>query len=96
VLVFIHMEQPALNQTRVHQRVSEDGHNVPPEIIRSRMPRAMKNVAAALPLVYEARLLDNASRATPFKEVALVRKGRRVRTAEPLPPWAEEMLRDIP
>jgi predicted ABC-type ATPase len=96
VLVFIHLEPPALNEARVRQRVSEGGHNVPPEKIRSRLPRTMKNVAVALPLVDEARLLDNASREAPFKEVALVRSGRRVRMVDPLPPWAEEMLRDIP
>jgi predicted ABC-type ATPase len=79
VLVFIHMEQPALNQTRVHQRVSEGGHNVAPEIMRSRMPRTMKNIAVAQPRVDQARPLDSASGATPFKEVALVSKGRCVR-----------------
>jgi predicted ABC-type ATPase len=96
ILVYIHLEHLGLNEARVHQRVSEGGHNVPPEKIRSRLPRTMMNVAAALPLADEARLLDNSLRAAPFKEVALVRKGRRIRTADPLPPWAEEMLRDIP
>jgi predicted ABC-type ATPase len=96
VLVFIHLEQPELNEARVRQGVSEGGHHVPPEITRSRLPRTMKNVAAALPLVDEARLLDNASGATPFKEVALVRKGRCVRTVDPLPSWAQKMMRNFP
>ncbi len=96
ILVYIHLDHVGLNEARVHQRVSEGGHNVPPGKIRSRLPRTMKHVAAALPLVDEARLLDNSLRASPFKEVALVRKGRRIRTVVPLASWAEEMLRDIP
>ncbi|MEJ2157018.1 MAG: zeta toxin family protein [Desulfobacteraceae bacterium] len=96
ILVYIHLDHVGLNEARVHQRVSEGGHNVPPDKIRSRLPRTMKNVAAALPLVDEARLLDNSLRTTPFKEAALVRKGRRIRVAAPLPSWAEEIMRDIP
>lgn len=96
VLVYIHLERTGLNEARVSQRVSEGGHNVPPEKIRARLPRTMKNVSVALQLVDEARLLDNSSRQRPFDEVALVRKGRRFRTKDPLPAWAEEMLRDIP
>jgi predicted ABC-type ATPase len=96
VLVYIHLEHLGLNEARVSQRVNEGGHNVPAEKIRTRLPRTMKNVAVTLPLVDEARLLDNSFRDVPFKEVALVRKGRRIRTTSPLPPWAEEMLRDIP
>lgn len=96
VLVYIHLEHLGLNEARVFQRVSEGGHSVPPEKIRTRLPRTMENVAVALTLADEARLLDNSSRSDPFKEIALARKGRRIRTVDPLPHWAEEMLRDIP
>jgi len=95
ILVYIHLEGIELNEARVFQRVSEGGHTVPSEKIRTRLPRTMKNVAVALQLVDEARLLDNSSRHNPYREVALVRKGRRVRSINPLPAWAEEMLRDI-
>ena len=96
VLVYIHLDHLGLNEARVFQRVTEGGHSVPLNKIRSRLPRTMKNMAVALQVVDEARLLDNSYRDNPFKEVALVRKGRCIRTADPLPSWAEEMLRDIP
>lgn len=96
VLVYIHLESPQLNEARVRQRVSEGGHNVPADKIRSRIPRTMKNIAAILPLVDSARLLDNSSRENPFRQVAGVRRGRKRLLADPLPPWAEEILRDIP
>jgi predicted ABC-type ATPase len=95
VLVYIHLVSAGLNEARVSQRVTEGGHSVPPEKIRARLPRTMENVAVALQLVDEARLLDNSSRAEAFREIAVVRKGRCVRTVDVLPDWAEEMLRGV-
>ncbi|MGD8837507.1 MAG: zeta toxin family protein [Desulfobacteraceae bacterium] len=96
ILVYIHLDTLALNEARVHQRISEGGHSVPTEKIRSRLPRTMKNVAVALQLADEARLLDNSYRDKPFQQVALIRKGGRIQTTDPLPCWAKEMLKNIP
>ena len=96
ILVYIHLDSLALNEARVHQRLSEGGHSVPPEKIRSRLPRTLKNVAVALPLVDEARLLDNSYQDRPFQTVARVIRGRRIETVDPLPAWAEEMLAETP
>jgi predicted ABC-type ATPase len=96
ILVYIHLDPPALNEARVHQRVAEGGHNVPPEKIRSRIPRTMKHIAAVLPLVDEAHLLNNSFRDNPYLEVAVVKHGRRIKAVDPLPKWAAEILKDIP
>lgn len=96
ILVYIHLDTPALNEARVSQRVSEGGHHVPPEKTRSRIPRTMKHIAAALPLADEAHLLNNSHRQDPYREVAVVKRGRRVKAADPLPKWAQKILRDIP
>lgn len=96
VLVYIHLETLDLNEARVNQRISEGGHSVPPQKIRSRLPRTMKNVAVVLQLVDEARLLDNSSRDKPYQQVALIRKGKRIQVADPLPSWTAEMLKKIP
>ena len=96
VLVYIHLESPELNEARVSQRVSEGGHPVPADKIHSRLPRTMKNVARILPLVDSARLLDNSSRDNPFRQVAVVRLGRKRILCDPLPPWAGEMLSELP
>jgi predicted ABC-type ATPase len=95
ILVYIHLDTPALNEARVHQRVSEGGHHVPAEKTHARIPRTMKHVAAVLPLVDEARLLDNSSRRNPYRQVAVVKRGRRVRAFDPLPDWAEKILRGL-
>jgi predicted ABC-type ATPase len=96
VLVYIHLDTADLNEARVYQRVSEGGHSVPADKIRSRLPRTMKNISVALQLVDEARLLDNSDRERPYQVVAIIRNGRRIQVNDPLPPWAAEMLKLIP
>ena len=56
----------------------------------------MKHVAAVLPLVDEARLLNNSSRKNPYRQVPVVKRGRRIKALDPLPNWAKEILSDIP
>lgn len=96
VLVYIHLETAALNEARVSQRVAEGGHPVPREKIHTRIPRTLKNVAGVLPLVDEARLLDNSFHDNPYRQVATVKKGRRLKSIDRLPQWAEEILKAIP
>ena len=96
ILVYIHLATVELNEARVYQRVTEGGHHVPADKIRSRIPRTMQHIGAALPLVSEARLLDNSYRHDPFQQIACVRQGKRQWIKEPLPHWAEEILRDTP
>lgn len=96
ILIYIHLSHPNLNEARVFQRVSEGGHSVPPEKIHSRLPRTMKNTSIALQLVDEARLLDNSHRHDPFRQIAWIKKGRRIQHVDPFPAWAMDMLHDIP
>jgi len=96
ILVYIHLDTPALNEARVSQRVSVGGHSVPGDKIRSRIPRTMKNIATVLPLVNEARLLNNSHLKSYFQQVAIVRQSMREMVINPLPKWAEEILADIP
>ncbi len=96
ILVFIHLENPELNEARVSQRVSEGGHDVPAEKIQSRLPRTLKNIMTALPLVDSAFLLDNSSRDNPFRQIAVVRLGRKRILGDETPAWAVAMLSETP
>ena len=96
ILIYIHLDTLELNEARVYQRVTEGGHNVPVAKIHSRIPRTIKNIAKTLPLVNEARLLNNSSRDNPFHVVATVKQGGRKYAINPLPEWAEYILSDIP
>ncbi len=95
ILIYIHLDTLELNEARVYQRVSEGGHNVPVAKIHSRIPRTIENIAKTLPLVNEARLLNNSSKDNPFQIVATVKQVRRIYAIDPLPEWAEYILSDI-
>jgi predicted ABC-type ATPase len=92
ILVYIHLNDPSLNEARVYQRTLEGGHNVPAEKIRSRIPRTMKNIKTALPLVDEAWLLDNSSGQNRFKQIAIIKSGYCEKKVNPLPAWAMDLL----
>lgn len=96
ILVYIHLDITDLNEARVRQRVDEGGHSVPADRILDRIPRTMKNVSIVLPLVDEARLLNNSSRNNPFQQVAVVKQGKRHNVIDQIPEWAVTMLKDIP
>jgi len=96
ILVYVHLDTVELNEARVIQRVSEGGHNVPADKIRSRIPRTMANIKKIIPLVDSVRLMDNSSFENPFQQVAIVNQGRRKDLVFHLPQWAEEILEDIP
>lgn len=95
IVIYIHLASAQLNASRVWQRVSEGGHRVPAEKIHSRIPRSMEYVATALPLSDEVRILDNSFRDDPFRQVAVVRRGRCVWSIDPLPLWAGQMLSTV-
>lgn len=92
ILIYIHLSDSGLNQARVHQRVLEGGHAVPPEKIHSRIPRTMKNIKAALSLVDEARFLDNSFKDNPFQQILVVKNKKVQPLVSPLPEWAEKIL----
>jgi len=95
ILVYIHLDSSVLNEARVSQRIAEGGHSVPADRIHSRIPRTMKHIAKVLPLVSEARILDNSSRSNPFKQTAVIKKGRIISAVDPLPDWAEVVLKEM-
>ena len=48
VLCFIGLEDAALSEERVAMRVSQGGHDVPTEKLKSRFPRTLRNLKAAI------------------------------------------------
>lgn len=93
ILIYIHLNTPELNEARVRQRVRQGGHDVPPDKIHNRIPRTLKHMAIVLPLVDEARLLDNSYRDDPFRQVAVIRQGRLKQIVDPLPEWAGKIVK---
>lgn len=94
VLVFIHLDNTALNNARVSQRVAEGGHNVPEDKVSERIPRTLKNIGQVLPLCDCVYLLDNSRSDNPFKQIAVLGGGVVTAKDFPLPQWAKSLLMD--
>jgi len=92
ILVYIHLTDPSLNEARVYQRTLEGGHDVPAEKIHSRIPKTMKNIKAALPLVDEAWILDNSSGQNRFQQIVIIKNGYCEKKVNALPTWVMDLL----
>ena len=87
VLIFIGIESVELSEARVIQRVSEGGHDVPDDRLRSRFPRTLENLRRAIPIVDEVLLLDNSTLDDPYAFVARYQNGRMVEAGSRAHAW---------
>ncbi len=92
VLCYIGLESPALSEERVAMRVSQGGHDVPTEKLRSRFPRTLANLKKALRDVPQVLLFDNSDLNHPFRKVAVFKAGLCVEQVKDLPAWVADLL----
>ncbi len=92
ILVFIGVSSVQLSVARVVQRVEAGGHDVDDAKLVARFPRTLANLREAVRFVDEAFLFDNSSSSAPFRPVAVIRRGKRIRTFEPQPAWFRGLL----
>jgi predicted ABC-type ATPase len=91
-MVMIHLESPALNQARISERVSEEGHDVLADKVVSPIPRMLHHVRTSLSLCDVVRVYDNSSADHLFLHVFTVSHGRMERHVTPFPDWADGLL----
>ena len=92
VLCYIGIAGPEVSEERVAMRVSQGGHDVPTEKLRSRYPRTIANLKAAIRELPHVLVFDNGDLSTPFRLVAVFREGRLLRSIGPMPEWLEPLL----
>ena len=95
ILVFIHLCDPALNQARIAQRVSEGGHNVPDDKVINRIPRTLKLIKKTLPLCDHVYILDNSRADKPFQQLAAICNGCITFRHDVMLDWCQELLADM-
>ncbi len=61
-LYFIATEDPEINVARVNIRVAQDGHAVPPDIIRNRYYKSLQNLKDAVNQSSRAYIFDNSQK----------------------------------
>lgn len=91
VLCFIGLDDPGLSAERVAMRVSQGGHDVPPDKIAARFPRTLANLKAALRILPHVIVYDNSDLARPYRRVAVVESGVVVDRVPDVPSWFRDL-----
>ena len=86
VLCYIGLASPELSGERVAMRVSQGGHDVPAEKLKSRFPRTLAN---DLPHVL---IYDNSDLRRPFRRIAAFHSGRTDYRSKRVPKWFKPIL----
>ena len=92
VLCFVGIAGPETSEQRVAMRISQGGHDVPPEKLVERFPRTLTNLAAAIRELPCVLVFDNDDLKTPFRHVAVYTNGQAVQLKEPVPSWLKPLL----
>lgn len=87
VLLYIGVSGPERCDERVAMRVSQGGHDVPPDRLVTRYPRTLANLRAALPALSAVLVYDNDDLQRPYRLVATVVGGRVGHEAVDPPAW---------
>jgi predicted ABC-type ATPase len=92
-LIFIGLASVSLSDARVCMRVTEGGHDVPPDRLKRRYEQSLKNLKASLAFVPEIHVYDNSSSQDPFRVLFVTKNGKIEFTADPLPPWLRAIVK---
>ena len=92
VLCFIGISGPETSEKRVAMRVSQGGHDAPPEKLITRFPRTLANLKAAIQTLPMVMIFDNDDLAVPFRRVAECGNGKPSFVADPVPEWLRALL----
>ena len=92
VLCFVGIASAATSEQRVAMRVSQGGHDVPPEKLVQRFPRTLSNLAAAIHALPCVLIFDNNDLKVPFRHVATYASGQTVQLNESVPSWLKPLL----
>jgi predicted ABC-type ATPase len=92
VLCYLGISGAHVSEERVAMRVSQGGHDVPTEKLRSRYPRTLANLKAAIRELPCVLIYDNGDLQAAFREVAVFDRGKLLTANEPIPNWLKPLL----
>jgi predicted ABC-type ATPase len=92
VLCYIGIAGPDVSEERVAMRVSQGGHDVPNEKLRSRFARTVANLKTAIQELPHVLIYDNNDLNAPYRLVAVFERGRLLTANEPMPEWLEPLV----
>jgi predicted ABC-type ATPase len=90
-LFVVCVENPGLSELRVQQRVARGGHRVPPNKIRERYPRTLKNLEKGILLADRCLVFDNSALSALPRLVLALEDGKLVFESPEVPQWAHSL-----
>ena len=95
VLFFIGLDSENTSIQRVAQRVTQGGHDVPDEKIRSRYQRTLSNLRRAIRILPTVATYDNSDLRRPYRFLAAYENGSLVERSDPWPPWFADAVGNV-
>jgi predicted ABC-type ATPase len=92
VLCYIGLTGPEQSAERVAMRVSQGGHDVPDDKLRSRFCRTLDNLQAAISRLPHVLIYDNSDLNAPYRMVAALDHGRWSHLQELIPEWLRPLI----
>jgi predicted ABC-type ATPase len=92
ILNFVAIRDPKTSIQRVGMRVSQGGHDVPIEKLRSRHARTLENLKLAIQCLPQVRIYDNSDLNKPYEHVATFVNGEPKFSLFMLSDWLHEHL----
>ncbi len=92
VLCYIGLSGPDQSAERVAMRVSQGGHDVPDDKLRSRFSRTLANLQAAIARLPHVLIYDNSDLNLPYRQVAVFDRGELRHLGEPVPEWLQPAI----
>jgi predicted ABC-type ATPase len=86
-MLFIGISGPERSDERVAMRVSQGGHDVPPDRVIARFPRTLANLRSALRVLSGVLVYDNDDLRHPYRLIARVIRGEVEEESQDLPTW---------
>jgi predicted ABC-type ATPase len=87
ILLFIGISGPERSDERVAMRVSQGGHDVPPDRLIARYPRTLANLRSSLQLLSGVIVYENDDLRHPYRLIARVERGIVEEATRDLPAW---------
>lgn len=91
-VVFVCLNSPEINVSRVVHRVSEGGHSVPLGAVVARYPRALDSLPQAAQISDQLLLVDNSERLRPHRLIARFDKRKVAALRASVPIWAARVF----
>jgi len=91
-VIFVCVDSPNLNVSRVRYRVLKGGHSVPEDAIVARYDRALKSLPEAVQVADQVLLFDNSSTVRPHRLIARFQQGKLATLRNIIPSWANSVF----